>query len=247
MTCGIYVIKCIVTQKIYVGSSCNVISRLSKHRSLLRQNKHHSRKLQNAWNKYGEDSFNFSVYLECQRSELIQKEQECIDQFKAAVSGYNIAPNAQGLYGYKHTDEARANMSAAQKGHTVSAEGRENMRLGQTGKKQTKEQIEKRSATMKAKPRMPVDDPRRAAMADKNRQMVFTPEIKEKMRAAKLGKKRGPHSEETKAKMSESNKRVFTEGNRVANKAPRSEETKAKVSEGLRRYHENRRLSCVGH
>ena len=31
--------------------------RLEKHRSLLRNNKHHNSYLQNAWNKYGESNF----------------------------------------------------------------------------------------------------------------------------------------------------------------------------------------------
>ena len=37
--------------KRYVGSTMNYSSRISKHKSLLRKNKHHSFLLQRAWNK----------------------------------------------------------------------------------------------------------------------------------------------------------------------------------------------------
>lgn len=61
---GIYKIRNIVNDKLYVGSSCSMQERKTKHIRDLRLNKHHSPKLQNAWNKYGENNFVFEVIKE---------------------------------------------------------------------------------------------------------------------------------------------------------------------------------------
>lgn len=45
----------------YVGSTFNPELRRKAHFALLRRNAHHSPRLQNAWNKYGEGAFLFSV------------------------------------------------------------------------------------------------------------------------------------------------------------------------------------------
>lgn len=61
-TCsGIYCFTNIENNKIYVGSARNLRKRLTHHLSNLRLNKHHSKHFQNAWNKYGEDSFEYKV------------------------------------------------------------------------------------------------------------------------------------------------------------------------------------------
>lgn len=61
---GIYQIKNKTNNKIYVGSSLNIKRRFSDHRRLLKNNKHHSYKLQRAYNKYGESNFEFIVLEE---------------------------------------------------------------------------------------------------------------------------------------------------------------------------------------
>lgn len=58
---GVYSVKNKVTGFAYIGSSNDVFKRIYVHRSLLRNNHSHSRKLQEAWNIYGEDNFQFSV------------------------------------------------------------------------------------------------------------------------------------------------------------------------------------------
>lgn len=59
----------------------------------LRNNKHHNTYLQNAWNKYGESSFEFSVIRECNSvDELNNLEKALIKENKAYCleNGYNI-------------------------------------------------------------------------------------------------------------------------------------------------------------
>src|ERR1039458_145551 len=58
---GIYSIYCIANEKQYIGSSVNIKRRFREHRSKLSRNIHTCRHLQNAWNKYGAESFVFNV------------------------------------------------------------------------------------------------------------------------------------------------------------------------------------------
>lgn len=58
---GIYMIKCLVTGAIYVGSAVNMYQRLNEHRLNHRSNAH----LQNAIAKYGLALFEFGVLLFC--------------------------------------------------------------------------------------------------------------------------------------------------------------------------------------
>lgn len=84
---GIYCIENVTNHKTYIGSSKNIYQRLLKHFALLRHNKHQNAHLQNAWNKYGENSFRWLILELCDSKELTEKEQYCIDLFGAE---YNI-------------------------------------------------------------------------------------------------------------------------------------------------------------
>jgi group I intron endonuclease len=81
---GIYAIYGIETNKIYIGSSMNVKTRITTHRSSLRYNNHIVKQLQNDFNKYGEDKFIFGVveiYNNIPEFILRTKEQQFIDMF----------------------------------------------------------------------------------------------------------------------------------------------------------------------
>jgi hypothetical protein len=54
---AVYGIRCVENDKYYVGSSTKVKARISTHKRSLRNGVHHSRKLQRAWDKYGEVEF----------------------------------------------------------------------------------------------------------------------------------------------------------------------------------------------
>ena len=55
---------------------------------------HPNRKLKNAFNKYGEVSFEFEPIIYCTESDLLIQEQWAIDAFSACKCGYNIALKA---------------------------------------------------------------------------------------------------------------------------------------------------------
>lgn len=86
--CGVYKIINLVNNKIYIGSSCNLGQRLWCHRANLRHNKHHNPHLQNAWNKYGEENFDYCIIERCSEDKQYEREQFYID---SCHPEYNIA------------------------------------------------------------------------------------------------------------------------------------------------------------
>src|SRR6185295_18629845 len=74
----------------------NLYARWVLHRRRLRQKTHHNIHLQQAWNKYGEEKFEFSVLELVEVSTLLQVEQTWIDKTGCADRkiGFNIFPLA---------------------------------------------------------------------------------------------------------------------------------------------------------
>lgn len=92
---GIYRIFSEQTNKSYIGSTWKTFkSRWKQHLSKLNTNKHHSIELQNAFNKYGTDSFICEI-LEVVEDETILLEREAfyIEKYDAYHNGYNENPN----------------------------------------------------------------------------------------------------------------------------------------------------------
>lgn len=95
---GIYKIENKVNNKVYIGSSKNINTRWGQHKNMLNNNKHHSIKLQRAWNKYGEANFIFEVIEECDIEKLLYLEQFYIDKYKSYYEGYNSKENTKDIY-----------------------------------------------------------------------------------------------------------------------------------------------------
>lgn len=93
--CGIYLITCLVTGRIYVGSSVDVWARIQSHKSLLARGTHRNPFLQNAWNKYGPEAFTFEVIAKCKPKERFKVEQRWITKLCAVSKGFNIANPVQ--------------------------------------------------------------------------------------------------------------------------------------------------------
>lgn len=83
---GIYKITCAYNQKIYVGSTCaGFLSRWRRHLLDLRKNCHDSKTMQNAVNKYGVGTLQFSileVLQDSEASEIFKREQFYLDTLK---------------------------------------------------------------------------------------------------------------------------------------------------------------------
>ena len=76
--CGIYCIKNIVNNKVYVGKSKNIYKRIHQHLYDLRNNriKNENSYLLNSWNKYGNENFEYFVLEFLEQDENLVKERE---------------------------------------------------------------------------------------------------------------------------------------------------------------------------
>jgi group I intron endonuclease len=118
---GVYEIRNIQNGHRYIGSAVNIYRRWKTHRSDLCRNKHHSAHLQRAWDKYGEECFEFSVVEYCDISQLIQREQKYIDNWRPE---YNCSPTAGSPKGVKHSEETRLKRKGLQAGSKNGMFGR---------------------------------------------------------------------------------------------------------------------------
>ena len=87
----VYRITNIQTQKKYVGITENFERRKRKHIKELKNNTHHSQKLQNAWNYWGENNFEWTVreVQIDQYDDLYDIEMEEIKKYNSYNDGYN--------------------------------------------------------------------------------------------------------------------------------------------------------------
>lgn len=142
MKSGIYKILNSTTGKFYIGSAVYIKNRWATHKCLFRKNKHNNTYMQNAWNKYGEDDFIFSVLEYCDKKELLNKEQLWIDWL---TPNYNLILTAGNCLGYKHSNLAKSKMkkpksdthkraiSLAREGMTFTKAHSDNISKGKKG------------------------------------------------------------------------------------------------------------------
>ena len=94
---GIYAIINTVNDKIYIGSTISSFkNRWYSHSYNLRKNKHTNGFLQNMWNDYGKEVFEFYI-LEVlnTKDNIFKREQYYMDNYDTVYpNGYNIAPIA---------------------------------------------------------------------------------------------------------------------------------------------------------
>lgn len=117
MKSGVYKITCLKNNKLYIGSSKNILNRWKTHKFFLKNNKHINKFLQNAWNKYGEVNFLFEILEVCEESFLLLKEQYWMDLTNCynRKIGFNACVKADRPLGYKHTKEDKKKMSNIKK------------------------------------------------------------------------------------------------------------------------------------
>ncbi len=111
---GIYQIKNIINGKLYIGSTKNLYKRYYDHSYRLKRNIHENSKLQNAFNKYGEENFIFeAVEFVEDEDKLLEYEQYWIDRFDVVNKGYNINPTSNNTI---MTEETKKKISIANSG-----------------------------------------------------------------------------------------------------------------------------------
>ena len=94
-----------INGKKYIGQTKDIKHRWMHHKCDLNAKCHPNRHLQGAWNKYGEDSFKFSVLEETSLERLNERERYWITFYDSVNTGYNFDYGGNGVYGYKHSEE----------------------------------------------------------------------------------------------------------------------------------------------
>lgn len=115
---GIYCVKNIINNKLYIGSSIDIDRRFKDHKRLLKGEYHYNIFLQRSWNKYGEGNFIFEIIeILSDDHNLIEREQFYIDKYESynKNKGYNILKVANTRKGIKHTKETKKKISIAMK------------------------------------------------------------------------------------------------------------------------------------
>jgi len=125
---GIYIIKSLIDDRFYIGSATNLYKRFGRHLSQLRKNDHFNIKLQNFYNKYGEENLSFElikIVKESKNLKLIENlyikyKKPTFNIAKDAFSMFHIpkeirSKNSQKLRGIPLTKEHKDNVSKALK------------------------------------------------------------------------------------------------------------------------------------
>lgn len=206
---GVYQIINTINNYRYVGSTTRGFNRRwATHLCCLRKNKHENTHLQRAYNKYGEGSFVFLIIETVNTPEnCIDIEQKWIDSLKPE---YNMCPNARNCLG-----------------RNVSKETRKKISLSNTGRKHTKDFIEKARIAMMGN--------------DLASGAKRTEEFKQNLREKNAGRNNNffgkKHTEETKAIIKGKRKlQIITEETRSKKRESmkwfkHTEESKKKISE----------------
>jgi hypothetical protein len=250
----IYWIHNVLDDKRYIGSmmSSQKKKRENKHWRLLENGRkgkilkngkkdiHHSLHLQNAYNKYGKNNFEFKVIEELtynSEEELVIKEQEYIDLYHTLDSkyGYNCVPAHRNLMRETNPDNwevTKRKMSAK----IVSEETR--LKISEAGKCRVCSEETRLKISRANKGRKLSDEVReriRQSAKDRKRNK-HTKKTKRKMSLAKLGKKRKPFSAEHRLSMSNARKRraPFTDAQKLVF---REAQRKRRAAEYIKRYH----------
>ena len=86
----VYKIQCEKDGRFYIGASINSHKRKLEHFNDLRKNKHHNIFLQRAFNKYGEESFSYTVLETFEDCVNPKKETERIKNPSKAIFIRNV-------------------------------------------------------------------------------------------------------------------------------------------------------------
>ena len=186
---GIYKILNTANGHQYVGSTANLVNRKAVHWSTLKSGIHSNRYLQNAWNKYGPEAFEFRLIGHCTVERLIELEQEVVDHLRPK---YNISLVIGSCLGVKRSAETRRKIGAAKTGNKYS--------LGLTRSVETCQKISAAKIGNKNCVGRTLSAETRRKISEAHKGTFHTIESRQKMSTSQ--KRRAPDSAETRLKKS---------------------------------------------
>ena len=172
--CGIYIIINKVNGHHYVGSSRNVVKRFKDHVRDLKYNRHSSRHLQNAWNKYGAEQFVFHVFASATLKTM--RKIEAIYLLILPCQYNNMRTVDEQI---SHSHETRAKIGAIHRGKIISSEHKAKISAAHLGRRHS--------------------DQHKAKIGSAHRGKILSQETKARIRAARA---KQAFSVETRLKMS---------------------------------------------
>lgn len=182
---GIYKITNIVTNDCYIGSALNLRKRKSKHFSDLKLNRHFATYLQNSYNKYGKDDFQFEILAKCPKEYLIKLEQWFLDSLKPAFNTRKLAENSLGV---KHSEETKQKMSKIHKGKKVSDDTKAKISEANKGRVFSEEHKLKLSKSASKRKSRILSEETKRKISDKMKNRIFSEEHKNKLKQSKLNR-----------------------------------------------------------
>lgn len=111
---GVYLITNLINNKVYVGISTDLKTRIKKHYHSLCNNAHHNDYLQKSVNKYGLNAFSIQILEYVKEEELLSKENAYQGLYKSTDPdfGYNILiTDVNGSL--RHTEETKLKIGLA--------------------------------------------------------------------------------------------------------------------------------------
>lgn len=186
---GIYKITCTANQYFYIGSCKRFKQRLRGHQTSLRKGTHHSKKMQNVFNKHGENSFVFEV-LEVMTgsTELERQLREQVylnDLWSEKIM--NIRKKADKVSYRQFSEEDRKKISERAKTNPAMIASR--FKDGHEGLKGEANPMFGKPSPTKGRP---LSEEHKRKIGEKNKQRMLTlwadPVYAEKMSKAHLGK-----------------------------------------------------------
>lgn len=207
----VYKITNIVNNKIYIGQTIKSLkTRWSNHKS-----SSNCTYLKNAIKKYGESSFCIEELEVCESFEMLnEREKHYILLYDSTnpEKGYNLRsggdssiPNEETKKRMSIAQRKRGPMTDKQKVNMKgpkSEEAKQRLRTIWVGRKHSEESKQKMRDNKKLNP---MSDEAKENLRQINLGKKLSEEQKQKISLAQTGKKRGPHSEETKRKIGQAN------------------------------------------
>jgi group I intron endonuclease len=202
---GIYQIQNKLTKQCYIGSSVRIKKRFYNHKSDLKTGRHHSIKLQRAWNKYGPEAFEWSILQECSEEQLPWLEALWMAKLDSFKNGYNIEELTldAGIIVRRrhHTEEAKAKM----RGRKLSEEAKAKIREARSKQVFTEETNAKRRGKKRSEETLA--NMRGRKVSEETKEKHKRPQTTEAKLKISLANKGQTRSQETKLKMQEAWKR----------------------------------------
>jgi group I intron endonuclease len=117
--CGIYKITCLISEKIYIGKSVDILRRWVQYNRL--EKRVIGIKLYNSFIKHGLENHIFEIIEECNEKYLTKKEVFYIKKFNSLQKGLNLTEGGEGV---KHTEETKQKISESKKGKPSPMKGK---------------------------------------------------------------------------------------------------------------------------